>query len=133
MPYKHVKLKSDKEIEKEETGIEIKVRRHNPLDLENEVVCYYCSNVIWPKCNLGVTDHPCALDCEIVVKEKKIDESCRYYERLDCKKGYYATGMPMHCPDYNGPKPHVINLGWAFLINYGGKEKFEKNIRASKK
>ena len=128
-----VKFKSDKEIEKESRGTDVKVRRHNPMDFENEVVCYFCSNVIWPKCKLGVTEHPCALDCEIVVKEKKIDEFCRYYERLDCKKGYYASGMPMHCPDYDGPKPHVAYLGSLVLINYGGKEKVEKNMRANEK
>ena len=135
MPIIPVKFKSDKEIEEEVSTnpFEAKVRKHNTLDFENQVVCYYCSNVIMPKCKLGITEYPCAPDCLIVVKEKKIQESCEHYEELSCKKGYYASGIPMSCPDYNGPKPHVEYHGRFVLISYGGIDKVKSNMKIDKK
>jgi hypothetical protein len=142
MPHIPVKFKSDKEIENEETGTEIKVRRHNPFDFENQYICDFCPNMIQPKCNLGVPYskenaflgcYPCVKDCSIVINEKRVGDLCDFYEEAKCKKGYPVSIEPMNCPEYDGPKPHVINLGWAVLINYGGKEKFVKNMRANKK
>lgn len=126
MPHIPIKFKSDKEIE-EELKVGFKVRRHNPLDFENQYVCWVCSNLIQPKCNLGVTPHPCDLDCPIVVFDKKIGDLCEQYEEAKCKKGYYVSGIPMHCPDYDGPKPEVKYFSGFVMINFGKRKTEPEN------
>lgn len=131
MPYTPIKFKSDKEIEKEETtnSFGVKVRRHNPMDFQHWYDCWYCSNIVKPKCKLNIPFskengvigcYPCVRDCQILIKEHVMGDICRFYERATCKEGYPVSEALMDCPAYNGPKPQVDYLGEFVMISYPG-------------
>jgi hypothetical protein len=102
MPVKKVKLRSDKDIE-DDLKTPLKVRSYNPMQVDDLAFCYYCSNLVRPKCLMDFKLYS-KDECPIGTLEDVYCEVCGHYEKEICGEGYPVSAEFMGCPKYDGQK-----------------------------